>query len=128
MRRTRGDIARWRRRVVERAPLAGFFDLGFDFAAVDFLVEASGELCAPAGIAADKRGIPKIALSSPPARASIREYLRQFRTTLFFDRRPGIQNLLMRWQLRPAINWMQPRATSESSRPSQRDRPQPGCG
>jgi hypothetical protein len=95
---------------VERALLAGFFGLGFDFAAVDFLVEASGELCAPAGIAAEKRGIPEIALSSPPARASIREYLRQFRTTLFFDRRPGIQNLLMPWQLRPAIYLMPPRA------------------
>jgi hypothetical protein len=83
MRRTRGDIARWRRRVAERALLAGFFGLGFDFAAVDFLVEASGELCAPAGIADEKEGIPEIALSSPPARASIREYLRQFRTTLF---------------------------------------------
>jgi hypothetical protein len=88
MRRTRGDIARRRRRVVERALLAGFFGLGFDFAAVDFLVEASGELCPPAGIAAEKRGIPDIALSSPPARASIREYLRQIRTTLFFTGDP----------------------------------------
>jgi hypothetical protein len=103
MRRTRGDIVRRRRRVVLRALVAAGFDLAFDLEVVDFLVEvalfgASGEFCAVAGIAADREGVPEIALSSPPARASISEYLRQFRTTLFFDRRPGIQNLLMRWQ------------------------------
>ena len=113
MRRTRGDIVRRRRRVVLRALVAAVFDLAFDLEVVDFLVEvglfgACGEFCAVAGIAAEKQGIPEIALTSPPARASIREYLRQIRTTLFFDRRPGIQNLLMPWQRGPALNLMQP--------------------
>jgi hypothetical protein len=98
---------------VERVLLAAFFDPAFDFAAVDFLGEdglfgGSAELCAAAGIAAEKKSTPEIALSSPLARASIREYLRQIRTTLFFDRRPGIQNLLIPSQRRPALNLMQP--------------------
>jgi hypothetical protein len=88
MRRTRGDIVRRRRRVVLRALVAAVFDLAFTLELVDFLVVEglfgpSEELCAAAGIADEKEGIPEIALSSPPARASIREYLRQIRTTLF---------------------------------------------
>jgi hypothetical protein len=89
MRRTRGDI-RLRRRALVRV-LEVFFAAVLDFVldvfldAEDFSAGGAGSaVCPAAWLAACCERAKEVALSSPPARASIREYLRQNETTLIY--------------------------------------------